>query len=55
MLMMMFYVQHFSKIFSFTGECEKDGTVRQATDGNMIGRMRIAFCITKLQARSYNI
>jgi len=29
------------------GKCEKDSRVRQATDDNIIGRMRIAFCLTK--------
>jgi hypothetical protein len=29
------------------GQREKDGRVRQATDDNIIGRMRIAFCVTK--------
>jgi hypothetical protein len=37
----------FSKIVSFMGYVEKYGTARQATDDNIIRRMRFACWITK--------
>jgi hypothetical protein len=44
-----FYVQQlfFRKSYHLRDNVEKYGTARQATDGNIIWRMRFAYCITK--------